>query len=58
MFARVDELNRIEDIPKTKSRLCGGLLKKGEKGNLLLYIAYRCYDCMTEDNSVLCEKCF
>lgn len=32
MFARVKELNRIEDIPKTKGRLCGGLLKKGDKG--------------------------
>jgi hypothetical protein len=26
------KLNRIEDIPKTKGRLCGGLLSKGDKG--------------------------
>ncbi len=58
MITAMKSLNRIEDIPKTKGRLCGGLLAKGDKGIFVFILAYKCFDCMTEDNSVLCPKCF
>jgi hypothetical protein len=43
----ISELNRAADVPKSKGKLCGGLLNKGDKGTLILNLAYKCYDCMT-----------
>jgi hypothetical protein len=48
IFAPFDFSN---SIPKTKSRLCGGILKKGDR-------AYKCHECLNEDNSILCMQCF
>jgi hypothetical protein len=38
-------------VAKTKSRLCGGILKRGDR-------AYKCHECVTEENSILCLGCF
>ena len=43
--------NLSKEVPKTKSRLCGGILRKGDR-------AYKCHDCITEENSIVCLSCF
>lgn len=47
----IAKLNYETYIKKTKNPLCGGILKNGDK-------AFKCYDCITEDNSILCINCF
>jgi hypothetical protein len=46
-----DRFNHADAVPKTKSRLCGGILKKGDR-------AYKCHECITEENSIVCLACF
>jgi hypothetical protein len=33
-------------------------IKAWIKRYLVFYEAYKCYDCLNEDNSILCAECF